>query len=670
MPKKEEKKSVPAHNPSEEERKIFTRVNERISQLKSARQQIINPDEAKSIEALWRDCEKLYPPHRYYSTALDAWQSKNSQPNPYSKVMTGYALLVANNPEVALRASSDEYEGKTNLIKALYQRSWKIGLCKEQLKLFVFNLAKYGFAVGRTYPRKKTRIIKDITFEDPVTGEQKYTEKEVDYPNETWFENQNIWNAWIDDMAIPGDPWSVRDWCWRQVVTVETAKGMFPEKKFKNAKYIKSSGNTLPDTSGFSSHDQKQFTSKDLVEIFYYENQESDEFDILIPGLQLLLTPAISPLPYKHKRLSCTFTHWTPRNAISIYGIGIIESLREDQETLDRVRNMSLDQLVLSIYQMFFHGPSVNFGEGKLRTAPGKLVQVTNPNDVKPVQFSPPSNATVQWLEMLDKSMDESTGITKSLSGQFIGKTAFEAQQNKEAGLRKLKIPMSNIEYALTLEARNHIDLIQQVLATPQDVMRMIGKKKVDEYFAEAEKYPEFYYSLGGATPEEEAQGIEPKTPARLFRQREVRLNLEQDQTKGFVESKTTNSFNISEDMIRWEGEIEIQPQSTIVKTVEVEQQMALDMFNVIAKLPTTALAKAEKWLLRKYEIDPDLLMPTEEEMAAKRKMDEMAMQQPAMPLPAENGNPPEQTPVVPRSETEPTQQTPAGQLIANSSFQ
>lgn len=657
MPKKaateEPKLEVPAYNPSAEEQKIYTRLFERISQLKDARRIILNPDESKSMEAIWRDCEKLYPPHRYFNSALDTWQSKNSQPNPYSKVMTAIATLIANNPEVILRASSDEYEQKTDLIKALYDRSWKVGLCKEQLKLFMFNLAQKGFAIGRTYHRKKTRTIRDIDGIDPVTNKLKFTEKEIDDPNDVWFENMNPWNCWVDDMAIPGDPWSVRDWCWRQVVTVETAKSIFAEKQFPNAKYIRAGGDTLPDNSGYSSHDQKQFTSKDLVEIFYYENQERDEFHVVLPGLKMLLTEPISPLPYSHKRLSCTFTHWMLRSPNNIYGIGIIEALREDQETLDRIRNMSLDELTLSIYQMFFHGPSTNFGEGKLRVSPGRLIQVTNPNDVKPVQFSPPSQENIRWLELIEKSMDESTGVTKSLSGELIGKTAFEVQQNKEAGLRKLKLPLSNIEYALTVEARNHIDLLQQVIGTPIDVMRITGKKKFEEYMQEMQMNPEFYTALGEGTKE---------SPLRLFRQRQVRLNLEQNQQKGFVESKNTNSFNITPEMIRWEGEIDIQPQSTIMKSVEVRQQMTLDLFNVIAKLPTTALEKAEKWLLKEYEVDPDTVMPSDKEKAAKAKlqqMEEMKQQGGGAPIPQEGGS---EGSVVPRSETEPTmQQTPAG---------
>lgn len=659
MPRNQEKqKNTLAYNPNTEEREIITRLRKRIfSELKPARQVVISPEDHKTIEGIWRDCDKLYPPHRYFSTALEDWQSKNSQPNPYSKVMTALSIIIANNPAVILRASTKEYEAKTNLIKALYERSWKVGLCKEQLKMFAHNLGKYGFAVGRTYPRKISRKISDITFIDPLTNKQTYEEKEVDIFNEVWFENMNIWNCWIDDIAIPGDPWSVRDWCWRKVMPLDTFKYDF--RKFKNINAVLAGGNTQFDDSGYTNNVQKEYVSPDLVEMFFYENQEKDEFHILANNV--LITDTKSPLPYTHKRLSLTFTQWSPRSATSIYGIGIIEALKEDQDTLDKIRNMSIDELVLSIYQMFFHGPSTNFAEGKLRVSPGRLVQVTNPNDIQPVKFSPPSTENVRWLEMIEKSMDDATGITKSLSGEFIGKTAFEVQQNREAGLRKMKIPLSNIDYALTIEARNHIDLIQQVMAVPQDVRRIVGKKTFDEYLADAQRNPEFYFQLGGETPE---------NPPQLFRQREVRLNLEENKEQGFIESKTTNSFNITPELIRWEGEIEIQPQSTVAKSIEIEQQMTLDLFNIVGRLPTTALAKAERRLLKKFNEDPDDWMPTQEELKAKQQIEAMEMEK-IQAMQGMAGNTPLETSemesVVPRRETEVTGKSPIGQIISNS---
>ena len=647
QPVQEEKKE--AYNPSVGEQDILRRLKKRIGELKSARQLIVSPEEGKSIEGIWRDCEKMYVPHRFYSTALQEWQSKASQPVPYSKIMTALAVIVANNPEVVLRASAPEYEKKTNLMKALYSRSWKVGLGKEQLKNFVFNLATKGFAVGRTYPRKITRKIRDITSTDIATGQQQYEEKEVEVFNEVFFENMNPWNCWIDDMALPSDPWSIRDWAWRQVWSLESLKRQY--HFLPNAVHVQAGGNIEDDSSGFSSNVQKTFTTKDLVECFYYENQETDEFHIEANGV--LLTPEISPLPYKHKRLSCTFTQWTPRSATSLYGIGIIEAIKEDQDIIDKIRNMSIDELVLSIYQMFFHGPATNFAEGKLRVEPGRLIQVTNPNDVKPVQFNPPSQQTVQWLEMIGQSQDEASGVTKSLSGEFIGKTAFEVQQNREAGLRKMKVPVSNIEYALTLEARNHIDLLQQAMVVPQDVRRIAGVKTFQDYEMDALQNPDLYFIQpeqvlpdGGAIPKQ------------IFRNRSVMLNLE-DNEKGYMESKTTNSFNITPEMIRWEGEIEIQPQSMLVRSIELERQMTLDLFNVVAQLPTTALAKAQNKLLKTWGEDPDNWMPTEEELAAKRQMEAMMMQEQAMggEAPMEEVGSPET--IVPRDETAPAQNDP-----------
>lgn len=647
MPKLDTKKPILTYNPSSEESKIIKRLQHRIfNELKPARQTHISTEEGKSIESIWRDADRLFPPHRYHSTALDDWQSRNSQPNPYSKIMTALSTVIAHNPEVALRASMKEYEAKTNLIKALYSHSWKTENSGQQLKLFTFNLGKYGFSIGRTYHRKLTRKMRDIVFINPETEEKRYEEKEIDDPNGVYFQNMNVWNCWIDDMALPGDMWSVRDWAWREVYSYDTFLQRFPKEKFNNIGAVQIGGNTEPDDAGIIGAIARDFTTKDLVEVYFYENQEMDEFYILANNI--LITPVISPLPYKHKRLSCTFTQWTPRDATSIYGIGIIEALREDQETLDKIRNMSIDELVLSIYQMFFHGPSTNFSEGKLRIAPGRLIQVTNPADVTPVKFQPPSADSVRWIELIEKSMDESTGITKALSGEFIGKTAFEVQQNKEAGLRKLKIPISNIEWALTIEARNHIDLIQQVMSVPVDIRRIVGNKKYEEYLLEAQNNPDLYFLKGDT----------------LFRYREVRLNLEDQGQKGFQPSKTTNSFILTSEAIRWEGEIEIQAQSTLVRSVEVERQLKLDLFNIVGRLPTISIEKATRKILKAYDEDPDEWTPTREELVAKQRLEQLESRR--LPVESIEGGS-EFESVVPRSETEVNESSLNGGILSAS---
>lgn len=650
-------KVAPAYNPTPDENLVLTKLKARISDLKAARQTIVTTEERKSIENIWRDCDKMYPPHSYYSTALEDWQARNSQPNPYSKIMTALSTIVSSNPEVALKASNKDYEAKTNLIKALYNHSWDVGMSKNQLQLFCFNLSKYGFAVGRTYHRKLTRKIKDLVFVDPQTEEETWQEKEIDEPNDIYFENMNIWNCWFDDMAIPNDSWTCRDWCWRQVYPVDQLPMIFSEKKFPNIKYVLPGGDISWDNSGSNTVSEKQLVSKNLVEVYFYENQFTDEFHIIANNV-LLTNPKKSPLPYKHKRLSCVFTQWTPRSAISLYGIGILEVMKNDQEMIDRVRDMSLDQLVMSIYQMFFHGPSTNFAEGKLRVAPGKLVQVTNPNDIRPVQFDTPGDEVVKWLEMLGDDMQESTGITKSLSGEFVGKTAFEVQQNKEAGLRKLKLPMANIEYALTLEARNRIDLIQQVYSTPLDITRIAGGKKYDEFVQEAMEHPELY-TMG--------------TKGQLYRYREARLNLEQTKDKGFIDSKTTNTIDLTPEAIRWEGEIKIQPQSTIVRSVELDRQLKLDLFNVIGRLPTISIQKASRQILKAFGEDPDDWMPTKEELAAKQAMDQQQMEQMqgmaesmGAEIPMQGGapEPAQMESIVPRSDTKVTKKSPISQVL------
>ena len=596
------------YKPTGTELQVRDEVKNRITnELQPFRQNLQTETQTKrSLEDVWRKADKLYPPHEFNSTAIEDWQARNSQPNVYSKIQTALAIIIDRNPGIWLKAGSKEFEAKNALMKALCESSWANSNSQAQLRLFAFNLAKYGWAVGRTAPRKFTRKIKELTFIDPETGVPEYQEKEIDHPNDIYFENINPWNAWIDDLAMPDDPWSVRDWAWRKVYHIKSLPRFFPEAMFPNVKKVSPGGNTLPDLSGTTSSAAiGTYQSKDLVECFFYENQETDAYHIL--ANEVLLTKPESPLPYTHKRLSLNQTYWTPRRTDTPFGIGVPEVMEQDQDTLDKIRNMSIDQLVLSIYQMFFHGPQTRFSSDTLKVSPGKLIQVTNPQDIQAVKFQGPGLEADRWIERIEASMDETSGITKSLGGEQIGKTAFEANLNRESGLRKLKVPLVNIESVLSNDAELRIDLLQQTLSSPVDVTRIAGGKKMEEYMAESQTNPELYFVSG----------------ENLFRQQEVSLPVEEIEGS-FRQSGETNFFNISPEGIRWIGEVRVIPQSIISPSKEIERQLSLDLFNLIAVLPVVSLQKSVRNVLKANDQDPDDWMPTKEEMNATQRMDDV----------------------------------------------
>ena len=460
---------------SEQERKDFAFVTSRIVELQESRENHYGVN----LDTLWAEADRDYVPHRLKSkgkrvVATDEdkgwrgsmvtlggndWQSDVSKPNPYVKIQTALSILVDQNPSGVFTPTVKKYESTTELIKQLYQRSWEYAKSKIQLKLFVFNLAKYGWAVGRTYPLRivrKVKVLKEYEPENP--SENKYEEKEIVEYNDIFRENLDPRNSWIDDMAKPGNIYSLRDWCWRKRYPLDTFKEEFGKYKF--ADLVKAGGNTEETVKG----KEKTRESKDqtLVEVLFYENRLKDLFMVIANGVPVV----IEPLPIADakglKKLSCWQTPWTLRHAESPYGIGIYEAMRYDQALQDRIRNMTIDQLTLSIYKMFFfQGTQALTETGDIVISPGVGKQVLDPKNVNWLQVPGPGAEAWQGIEMFKKDLDEASGITDPLTGEVTGKTAFELAQAKEAALKRLKTPLDNILDALNTEGYISGSLIQ-----------------------------------------------------------------------------------------------------------------------------------------------------------------------------------------------------------------
>ena len=94
----------------------------------------------------------------------DEWRSDVSEPMLLSKVQTALAILIDQNPDATFKALNEKFKRNTAFAYSLWKRSWIVAKSKDQLKLCVFDLAKYGWCIGRTYPRyisRKGKVLVD-----------------------------------------------------------------------------------------------------------------------------------------------------------------------------------------------------------------------------------------------------------------------------------------------------------------------------------------------------------------------------------------------------------------------------------------------------------------------------------------------------------------------------
>ena len=583
----------------------------RKTQLQEARQNHFGTD----IEAKWRMADKDYEPRlldegrdrkkklvenertetsSYVSMEHDEWRSKVAGMNPYIKIQSALSIILDRIPEAVFNPESQQYEASTKLLESLYKRTWADGKLQTELqwRKFIFNLAKYGWAVGRRYHRKEIRKVDHIVSYDALTGEyetQKGLMKDFD---DVYFENMSPWSTWIDEMAKPDDALSVKDWMWKRVYSWDEFQTT-PLAKFPAAKFITPRGGSDTGEEEDKGLSERQYVGDKYVEVYFYENRPKDLFVAEINNVYV-----VTPLPYEHKQLSLLHTYWTLRSAESVYGIGVHEALKNDNTIFAQVKNMTIDQLVLSIYKMFFYQDAEQLDDdGEIVSIrPGKGKKVIDPKNITFLEVPGPGKDAWLGLDALETEMEKATGISPTLTGEVTGKTAFEVARARESALRRLAIPFKNIKSAMEWDAYICVKLMQQIYSVAT-VKRLSEPDQIASYLQEVAGDPTRYFT-----------GEDGSFNATSYR--EFQLALEQDETGEFAPSEQKQFFMVKPEWLNWEGTISVKMDSLVVQSQELQKENILNIFNILMPLVTNPninpklLEKPIKQLLKPYGED------------------------------------------------------------------
>lgn len=531
----------------------------------------------------------------------DDWQSDNSDAVTFSKIQTALSLLFDRNPGSVLSPKSKRFVATTELAKAIFEDSQYKEKFKDKLKVFVLNQAKYGFAFGRTIIKETERTFEDLVAINPVTGEKKY-EKVEQVERRVNFKSLNPWNVWVDDRARPYEDDSVNDWMWREVYTDDALREEFGTTKDVEESIKARTGSKLNiiDSEGTDPHNRSADDHRDdLNEVFFYENKSKDMVLVFSNGKKI----HSCKLPV-HKKLSLVTALWNMRNDLTIYGVGIPEILRQDKNLLDKIRNMNVDQLVLSIYKMFFYDGTLDSEDSSIRVRPGVGQRVLDPAKLRWLEVPTGGQEATQREEMLRANMEESTGINKSMAGTVVndpGVKALALQQAKEAALAKLKTPLDNIIIALEHEASLRWALIQELNMLPTEVEKLVDPKKVEAYLDEIEHNQDLFFY-------DEKEAV---TYALHYPEISAKIKKAEDGTYKASEDKMF--FHVTPDMVRWQGDINFTAESILVVNKELQKQMDLDMANLLIPLlvqDPAVMLKPAKQILKIYGKEAEDWLP------------------------------------------------------------
>jgi len=613
----ERKKSGEQYRKTSEEKAADDMFEERKQYLQTVRKNT-------GIEKIWKAADEAYVPHTSKETvnkktlvsddelgwrsksvqlgSEDDWQEDSVPPTPYIKIQTALGIIIDRNPTAVLTPKGKKFVNNTMLMKYLYEDTWDTAMSKKvMLKPFVFNCAKYGIGVGRTYPLTISRDVRDVLYYDPANPKNnKYESSKYTYFHDVFRESLSPWQVWFDDKAKIGNPFSCND-----VIYYKDYDWLEFKRQFGHLKvfdYIKPTERIFDsesrDLKDSELGEAEGNVAKLQERVWFWENLDMDLLFIKTDDGKVLVAEPLPNSP-KNKRLSVYSAPWTMRNDTSIYGIGVYEAMRNDHRIYHKVRNMTIDQVLLSIYKEFFYsGTDMLENDGVMKTRPGAGRQVTDAKNIKWNDIPGPGKDAWDAQDYLMGRIDAASGIDKSLEGAITGSTAFEVSQARESALKRMKTPLENISDALEQDGYISCGIIEDFYSVAK--IKLLADDKYIEPFM-----LDMYEREDG---ENLAEGEDYTKEYK-----EVNLPIERIEEGGFKEVEEKQFFNLTPDDFPWEGIIKIKGQSIIANSEILERTTTTELANLVYPLfqaPPDIAEKLAREILKAYDKEPEDWLP------------------------------------------------------------
>ncbi len=620
-----------AYKPNEVKRITRTYIKRRIREMQQFRTGL-------GIENKWQEADEEYIPHeldfgttrKRFETDQDSglrsrmvpvgdatqqWRQASSSPTLLGKIQIALSLIIDQMPEADLIPLEKKFEATTDLAYSLWKRNWSITDAREKLKLIIFDLMKYGWAAQRTYPRKvkyNKRIRTELDTENPEND--KYEDKELTWFNDVDRQPLSVYTTWIDELAKPYDPFSVNEDYYEMDYSYDQAEiefGMYPDWKYipRSAQMVR---NTEKRKSNRSEPNNQLKQRQDIVTIGFFESRLKDIYCIYAPSVDIPLY--VSPLPNDDGYLSITHTLWILRKSNMPYGISLWEIIRQNKQLYDKMKNMSMDQLVLSIMKFgFFSGTNTNLGDGTISIVPGQARQLTSSTgkpEVNWMEIPGPGEEAWKGLEYIDSEMDTDSGIGPTLEGELGGgsKTLGEHKLALEAQLKRLKVPVDNIAYFIDQDAYLTLSWMSQLYSIP-NIVEFDSTEALQAYNQENGVN---HYKLFGE--QQEDGSITAPYQAHYLPQLALHLH---DGEGGLKRSKESKFFQVGTDIqpkdMKWKGIFKTRPRSIIDTSQELSKATKMEMSNMLIpllQLPPEIAAKPAEQIVKINEEDPKDWLP------------------------------------------------------------
>lgn len=451
--------------------------------------------------------EELY--RSFIDTANYPHQARVFDPRIFRVIETITPRMVANEPTGSFYPTESGDMNTAHILNALMKYDWRKAEMFPKLVMYIKSMLIFGTAFGRTHwdfrEKEKTQMIPK-----QINGRMVWTPKntkkikvtEFDGPN---FEPLNIYDCYFDPNATSIQ--NMRWFIYRTFKTLKELEDMSDAKYqengqkdyFKNLDKLKQmmkdkkdgkkSGDSAPSDMQFREHRRimlstQEFRGKDESnpELVVFRRFTREGWCDIVPEYDLVIREVENP--YFHGELPIIYGVDYPYPG-ELLGMGEIEPIDRVQRAINAVLNQRLDNVQLTLRNMWKVKKGAGVDMHTLVSAPGNIITTDNMDAVEPIDVPDVTGATfVQTMNYLTSALQNGSGITDYTMG--IGNNSNVA--NKTATGTRLIQQEANAQFKLKIQLLNHM-VIKKIAdhwkdlriqyTTDNQKLRILGKDDV-----------------------------------------------------------------------------------------------------------------------------------------------------------------------------------------------
>lgn len=423
--------------------------------------------------------ERMNEQEELYRTYLDPNNyphgAKVFDPRIFRVIETITPRMVANEPTGSFYPSEQGDEQTTKILNALIKYDWRRAEMFPKLVNFVKSMLIFGTAFGRTYwdfqEREKVRMVPKKLNGRMVwtpTNTEKIKVTEFDGPN---FETLNIYDCFPDPNAT--NIHNMRWFIYRTFKTLKELKYCNDERGveyYKNLDILEAAlegdqknAVQTADDNQFREHRRvmmgtQEFRGKDKSarEFVVLRRFDRDMWVDIVPEYNVVIREEQNP--YFHGELPIIHGVDYPYPG-ELYGMGEIEPVDRIQRAINAVLNQRLDNVQLTLRNMWKVKKNAGVDLHTLISAPGNIVTTDDMQAVEALQVPDVTGPTfVQTMNYLTSALQNGTGITDYTTGLNTSKNT----ANSTATGTRLIQQEANAQFKLKVQLFNHM-VIQKI---------------------------------------------------------------------------------------------------------------------------------------------------------------------------------------------------------------